>query len=59
MNDPTNEPKTLLWWIRPMEGLRIDEGKGQVFAGSEDEMEKQIGELHRKTGRQHAATRVE
>jgi hypothetical protein len=48
-----------LWWVRPMNGMTIDEGKGHVFAGTDDEMEAHIRALHRETGKQHAATSVQ
>ncbi len=67
MNDPTNEPKTLLGVDSSLEGgMRTDEGKeAKVFAGERRrDGEEQIDELHwydreaaRRTGVRVAAAR--
>jgi hypothetical protein len=48
-----------LWWVRPMDGMEINESAGHLFAGYVADMLDHISELHRKTGRQHAATSAE
>jgi hypothetical protein len=48
-----------LWWVRPMDGMEIDESAGHLFAGYVADMLDHISELHRETGRQHAATSAE
>lgn len=59
MSNRANKPKAGLWWVRPMDGMTIDEGNGHVFSGTDREMADHIRDLHRETGRQHAATNVE
>lgn len=50
---------TRLWLVRPLDGDAIIEDAAHLFAGDVAAMCEHIAELHRMTGRQHAATVVE
>lgn len=47
-----------LWWVRPINGMEVDEASGHVFTGPRSDMVCHISRLHRETGKQHAAKLV-